>query len=221
MPECKFGMNDKLMLENESKAKKSGHRKGAGIAIDDVSFHRCVQLHAFETDRTINFVPPDGEFELMKYRVTQNIILPFSVEPLITETTTSVNYIIKINGMFSHKISAKDVILKIPTPPNTAKCSISKLSAGKAKYNPSQNAIFWKIKKFPGDAKYPLTVDIKRLTGMSSEPWSRPPITVDFQVGLAASGLAIRFLKVFEASNYETVKWVRYMTRAGQYQIRI
>lgn len=36
-----------------------------------------------------------------------------------------------------------------------------------------------------------------------------------------ASGLHVRFLKVVEKSHYETIKWVRYMTRAGQFQIRV
>lgn len=37
-----------------------------------------------------------------------------------------------------------------------------------------------------------------------------------------ASGLAVRFLKVFEKSNYNSVKWVRYLTKAnGTYQIRV
>ena len=54
------------------------------------------------------------------------------------------------------------------------------------------------------------------------KPWSRPPITLDFQVMMfTSSGLVVRYLKIFEKSNYETVKWVRYMTRAGSYQIRI
>ena len=35
-----------------------------------------------------------------------------------------------------------------------------------------------------------------------------------------ASGLMVRFLKIFEKSNYNSVKWVRYMTKAGSYQIR-
>lgn len=30
-----------------------------------------------------------------------------------------------------------------------------------------------------------------------------------------ASGLMVRFLKIFEKSNYPSVKWVRYMTKAG------
>ena len=33
--------------------------------------------------------------------------------------------------------------------------------------------------------------------------------------------LPLRFLKVFEKSNYQTIKWVRYITKAGQYQHRI
>ena len=37
-----------------------------------------------------------------------------------------------------------------------------------------------------------------------------------------ASGLIVRFLKVFEKSNYQSVKWVRYLTKAsGSYQIRV
>jgi len=37
-----------------------------------------------------------------------------------------------------------------------------------------------------------------------------------------ASGLLVRFLKVFEQSNYNSVKWVRYLTKAsGSYQIRV
>lgn len=37
-----------------------------------------------------------------------------------------------------------------------------------------------------------------------------------------ASGLQVRFLKVVEKKNsYPTVKWVRYITKNGQYQIRI
>jgi AP-2 complex subunit mu-1 len=37
-----------------------------------------------------------------------------------------------------------------------------------------------------------------------------------------ASGLIVRFLKVFEKSNYQSIKWVRYLTKAsGNYQIRV
>jgi hypothetical protein len=33
--------------------------------IDDCSFHPCVRYNRYERDRTISFVPPDGQFEVM------------------------------------------------------------------------------------------------------------------------------------------------------------
>jgi AP-2 complex subunit mu-1 len=33
----------------------------------------------------VTFIPPDGEFVLMKYRVSENINLPFRVIPIVKE----------------------------------------------------------------------------------------------------------------------------------------
>lgn len=41
-------------------------RRANAVEIDDCQFHQCVKLGKFDNDRTISFVPPDGEFELMK-----------------------------------------------------------------------------------------------------------------------------------------------------------
>ncbi len=49
---------------------------GCAPQIDDCSFHRCVQLGKFEADRTITFVPPDGEFELMRQVWCQSALAP-------------------------------------------------------------------------------------------------------------------------------------------------
>jgi AP-2 complex subunit mu-1 len=90
MPECKFGLNDKLVLEKETTTRGSAvgatvSKRKAGVEIDDCTFHRCVRLGKFDADRTITFIPPDGEFELMKYRVTENINLPFRILPAVIE----------------------------------------------------------------------------------------------------------------------------------------
>ncbi len=98
-PECKFGLNDKLIMDREHASKAAaagggggggghhGHhhtsRRNAGVEIDDCTFHRCVRLGKFDADRTITFIPPDGEFELMRYRVTENVNLPFRLIPAI------------------------------------------------------------------------------------------------------------------------------------------
>lgn len=38
-----------------------------------MKFHQCVRLSRFENDRTISFIPPDGEFELMSYRLNTHV----------------------------------------------------------------------------------------------------------------------------------------------------
>ena len=41
--------------------------------MEDVNFHQCVRLSKFETDKTISFIPPDGSFELMTYRLNTQV----------------------------------------------------------------------------------------------------------------------------------------------------
>ncbi|PIO66373.1 hypothetical protein TELCIR_11915, partial [Teladorsagia circumcincta] len=69
MPELRLGLNDKVIFEQAS-AGARGSRSGKGVELEDVKFHQCVRLSRFEAERTISFIPPDGEFELMSYRLT-------------------------------------------------------------------------------------------------------------------------------------------------------
>lgn len=59
-PECKFGLNDKLVID------KSQQGISDAVELDDCRFHQCVRLNDFDATRTISFIPPDGEFELMR-----------------------------------------------------------------------------------------------------------------------------------------------------------
>jgi len=59
-PECKFGLNDKLVIDKSEKG------TGDAVELDDCRFHQCVRLNEFDSTRTISFIPPDGEFELMR-----------------------------------------------------------------------------------------------------------------------------------------------------------
>lgn len=92
MPECKFGINDKIVMDAKGRGGISGNseaetsRSGKPVVvIDDCQFHQCVKLNKFETEHSISFIPPDGEFELMRYRTTKDISLPFRVIPLVRE----------------------------------------------------------------------------------------------------------------------------------------
>ena len=47
--------------------------KSKSVELEDTKFHQCVRLSRFENDRTISFIPPDGEFELMSYRLNTHV----------------------------------------------------------------------------------------------------------------------------------------------------
>ncbi|XP_033104601.1 AP-2 complex subunit mu isoform X2 [Anneissia japonica] len=224
MPECKFGMNDKITLDKQGKdTEKSGAGKSS-IAIDDCTFHQCVKLSKFESERSISFIPPDGEFELMKYRTTKDISLPFRVIPLVREvsrTKMEVKVVLKSN--FKPSVLGQKIEVRIPTPLNTSGVQVVCMK-GKAKYKSSENAIVWKIKRMGGMKESQISAEIELLPTNDKKKWSRPPISMNFEVPFAASGLKVRYLKVFESklnySDHDVIKWVRYISRSGLYETR-
>ncbi|KAJ3742034.1 Mu homology domain-containing protein [Lentinula detonsa] len=229
-PECKFGLNDKLVIDRSTvglSGPSSGLADRGGsdaVELDDCQFHQCVRLNDFDADRSISFIPPDGEFELMRYRATSNIKLPLRVIPTVTEIgTTKVSYDITLKTTFSPKLSATNIVVRIPTPLNTTDVDVGILGTGKAKYVPAENVIVWKIPRLQGGQECSLSAMAQLTSTTTRQVWARPPIDIDFQVLMfTASGLIVRFLKVFEKSNYHSIKWVRYLTKAnGGYQVRV
>ena len=67
MPELRLGLNDKVLFES------TGRGKSKSVELEDTKFHQCVRLSRFDNDRTISFIPPDGEFELMSYRLNTHV----------------------------------------------------------------------------------------------------------------------------------------------------
>lgn len=229
-PECKFGLNDRLLLDSDGLLSlPSGNRMGTkatkaaagSVTLEDCQFHQCVKLGKFDSDRIISFVPPDGEFELMRYRATENINLPFKVHAIVNEVgKTKVEYSIGVKANFGSKLFATNVVVRIPTPLNTARIT-ERCTQGKAKYEPAENNIVWKIGRFTGQSEFVLSAEAELTSMTNQKSWSRPPLSMNFSLLMfTSSGLLVRYLKVFEKSNYSSVKWVRYMTRAGSYEIR-
>jgi len=226
MPTCIIGLNDKayaLASEARRNGGRSGGSKSSGIAIDAFTFHQCVSLDKFDAEHKISFIPPDGQFDMMKYRASEKISLPFRVHHNIQETADHITVHLTVKSTFSHETFANNFKVKVPVPTNTAVCKV-RVGMGKAKYLPESNCILWKVWRFPGQAESTLAADIALIHVTSSRPqvWDRPPISFDFEVPMfTSSGLIIKYMKVVEKSHYQAVKWVRYVTRAGNYQYRI
>lgn len=193
-----------------------------GITIDDMKFHQCVKLPKFDKERSITFIPPDGSFELMEYRITQNINLPFKIMPVYTEiSSTKMEIRVKLKSIFDKNLNAGNVVVKIPCPKATASVVANTL-VGRAKYEPENGAIVWRIKKFEGDFECFLQCEVILGTSSKEKTWVKPPISLDFSIQMfTASGLRIRFLKVYEKSGYKPNKLHKAVTKAGDYQHRL
>jgi len=219
MPECKFGMNDKLVMSADARARSSDK----GIALDDYGFHQCVRLGKFDVDREIMFIPPDEQFSLMTYRITENIESPFKLIPNVKVLgRTRLELSLQVTAMYDRNIEATNVRIDFPCPKNTAKAHIPSPGHGKARYDANESAVIWRIRRFPGRHEYNLLAEVELASMVSEKQWVRPPITMDFEVPqFTASGLRVRFLKVQEKSQYKPIKWIRYLTKAGTYEHRI
>ena len=103
-----------------------------------------------------------------------------------------------------------------------------KVTGGTAKYKSTEEALVWKIKKFQGITELTLSAEVELVsTTTERKPWHKPPLSMDFHVPMfTASGLRVRFLKVWEKSGYQSTKWVRYLcnsgrdTKTGVYEVR-
>ena len=87
----------------------------------------------------------------------------------------------------------------------------------------NKNQTRWKISEFEGGKSYKFQAVVELLPTTSEKDFfDKPPIQVQFQIPMFTStGMRIRFLKIVERSGYQATKWVRYITKNGQYHVRM
>ena len=126
-----------------------------------------------------------------------------------------------MKSIYDRNIFSTNVSLKIPCPKAVTNIQTN-AGVGRAKYEPENGGIVWRIKKFQGDYEALLRCDIQLAGKKDEKAWVKPPISMEFQVPMfTASGLRVRFLRVYEKSGYKPTKWIRYITKGGDYQHRL
>lgn len=216
MPELRLGLNDKILFES------IGRGKNKSVELEDVKFHQCVRLSRFENDRTISFIPPDGDFELMSYRLNTQVKPLFWIEPVVERFSHSrVEYMVKAKSQFKKRSTANNVEIIIPVP-SDADGAKFKTSNGYCKYVPEKNCIIWYVKSFPGSKEYLMRAHFNLPSVAGEDREVKPPINVKFEIPyFTTSGIQVRYLKIIEKSGYQALPWVRYITQNGDYQIRV
>eukprot|EP00005_Dracoamoeba_jomungandri_P005495 CAMPEP_0174260418 /NCGR_PEP_ID=MMETSP0439-20130205/9704_1 /TAXON_ID=0 /ORGANISM="Stereomyxa ramosa, Strain Chinc5" /LENGTH=424 /DNA_ID=CAMNT_0015344663 /DNA_START=38 /DNA_END=1312 /DNA_ORIENTATION=- len=220
MPELRLGLNDRVQFQTSTL--RSLDNKNA-IEMEDVNFHQCVRLTRFDTDRTIAFIPPDGEFELLSYRLSSQIKPLIWVEAVVDSHKHSrIEYLVKARSLFKQKSTANNVGIFIPVP-SDADSPKFRTNIGTVKYVPERDSILWYIPKFQGGREYIMRAHFG-LPSIKDEEISetKPPITVKFEIPyFTVSGIQVRYLKIIERSGYQALPWVRYITKSGDYQLRL
>lgn len=219
MPELKLGLNDKLLMEARG---RGGSAKS--VEMEDVRFHQCVRLSRFENDRTISFIPPDGEFELMSYRLNTQVRPLIWIEAHVEPHSHSrIEYMIKAKSNFKRRSTANNVEIVIPVPSDADSPSF-KTSTGTVQYVPDKDAIVWTIKQFQGQKEFLMRAHfgLPSISASDIGVTTKAPISVNFEIPyFTVSGIQVRYLKIIEKSGYQALPWVRYITKNGDYQIRM
>ena len=88
-------------------------------------------------------------------------------------------------------------------------------------YLPSKEAIQWSLKTFPGQTEIFLRFQFN-VPSETSDNSMKKPIEISFEIpSFTVSGINVRYLKITEKSGYQAFPYVKYLTKNGQYQIRM
>jgi len=218
-PTLKLGLNDKVLFDITGRTSKSKL-----VEMDDVTFHECVNLTKFESERAITFIPPDGKFELMSYRLSTQVKPLFWVECAIESfSNTKIEFVVKARSQFKSRSYASNVEVIIPVP-SDSNTPFFKSTVGVVKYLPDIESMVWCVSTFPGSKEYLMKArfGLPSINDERRNKFKTLPVQVKFEIPyFTVSGLQVRYLKIEEKSGYSALPWVRYITQNGEYQIKV
>ncbi|CAG7884279.1 unnamed protein product [Brassica rapa] len=144
-PEIRLALNEDLDIGRGGGVSVYEYRSspGSGVILDDCNFHESVRLDSS--------VPPDGEFPVMNYRMTQEFRPPFHVNTLIEEAgRLKAEVIIKIRAEFPSDIIANTITVQMPLPNYTCRASFElehDAVGQKTDFKESSKMLEWSLKK--------------------------------------------------------------------------
>ncbi|KAL1538497.1 AP-4 complex subunit mu [Salvia divinorum] len=229
-PEIRLALNDDLHIGRGSVPSfgYSGSSGTGAVILDDCNFHESVHMDNFDIDRTLSLVPPDGEFPVMNYRITQEFKPPFTINTLIEEAgSLKAEVILKIRAEFPSSITANTILIEMPLPTYTTRVNFD-LERGivgqNADFKESQKKLEWNIKKIVGGSEHTLRAKLtfsQELHGNITK--EAGPVSLTFTIPMYnPSRLQVKYLQIAKkGKTTNPYRWVRYVTQANSYVARI
>lgn len=221
-PELRLALNEDLVIG------KGNAGSYGSVVLDDCNFHECVHLDEFESSRTLHFIPPDGEFSVLNYRVTADFSPPFRIFPSIEEISQyKLELICIIRADIPDGQSGTNVAVKIPVPRSTSNVFLefgTEVPGSNAEYLSNEKKVLWTIKKIVGGSEMSIRVKITLDTTVTAAIKREiGPISLSFEIPMFnVSKLQVRYLRIAEThKSYNPCRWVRYITQSSSYVCRL
>ncbi|KAG8238706.1 hypothetical protein J437_LFUL015264 [Ladona fulva] len=189
---------------------------------DDVSFHPCARFKRWESERILSFIPPDGSFRLMSYHIgSQSVVaIPIYVRHNISFGGSGGGRIdITVGPKQTVGRTVESVVLEIPMPKVVLSVGATG-TQGRVSFDPTTKVLLWDVGRIDPTRLPSLKGNIFLQPG-SPAVESNPAINVQFTINqLAVSGLKVNRLDMY-GEKYKPFKGVKYITKAGRFQIRM
>jgi AP-3 complex subunit mu len=218
--------------------------------IDDCSFHPCVRYSRFEQEDIVSFVPPDGDFELMRYRIhneqAQKFVPPvychaqWSYTPPSTQQQVSnetnvktgkivlqagVNNLSSLVFSSSHKgpLVVEDLAVIIPFPKETRKTNDFRVNMGTIVFDEASKVARWTLGNMDASKKATLSCNFTVAQEEDDDNHTSdhsPNLSLSWKIPLASVSGLSVSGLSITGENYRPYKGVRNIAKSGFFQIR-
>ncbi|XP_067093142.1 AP-3 complex subunit mu-1 isoform X2 [Osmerus mordax] len=190
--------------------------------LDDVSFHPCVRFKRWEAESVLSFIPPDGNFTLMTYHVSaQNqVAIPVYVKQNINffDSASCGRLDITVGPKQTMGKTVEGVMVTVHMPKVVLSANLI-ATQGSYTYDLATKVLVWDIGKL-NPQKLPNLKGSLSLQAGSPKPEENPSLNIDLKIQqLAISGLKVNRLDMY-GEKYKPFKGVKYVTKAGKFQVR-
>jgi AP-3 complex subunit mu len=184
---------------------------------EDVCFHRCVQVDTPDA-KVIPFIPPEGKFTLLKYRLTAvQCNTPIWLVPKFTWTKGSVSFEIALKPDQNLPKGIENIVVEFELPCGVYSPSLA-APEGRATFDQKSMLVTWSIPSY--SKKDTLVFKGSASTEPNFELGGRNPVvTAQFEVtGAIPSGFKVDHLEIDGVERL--FKGIKYVTKAGNYEFR-
>ncbi len=254
-PPIRLGLPENLILGQRDSTRNTntniGERESydaSSIILDTYSLHEGVDHTAFDRDRVLELVPPEGHFDLLTYRCSSSYRPPFRVYPVLEDDAHSpdkMTLFIRIRAEYESSKTASGVEVTIPLPPsvqrvhcetdsapgegnsllgNALPLAMKGLFGQQAEWDAREHRLIWSLKNLKGGKEHVLRVRLTIDSGsveMAKQEYG--PVMVQFVLPgkPSISGMDVKYLRILkDEKGYNPARWFRVVALANSYQIR-